>query len=181
MFKMVLIPTKTVYINTNKTLEHMKKLFVLRIVLLGFAFSSYAQDISENAIGLRLGDSDGFGAEISYQRALGENNRLEADLGWRSSTAFNAFKLTGLYQWVFPLDGDFNWYAGAGGGLASFNGKNILGGQNETAFFVAGDIGIEYSFDIPLLLSLDFRPELGFGDFTDGLDFDIALGIRYQF
>lgn len=159
----------------------MKKLFLLSIAVLGFAFTSNAQEISENAIGLRLGDSDGLGAEISYQRALGDNNRLEVDLGWRSNSNFNAFKLTGIYQWVFPLDGDFNWYVGAGGGLASFDGKNVLDGQSETAVFAAGDIGIEYSFDIPLLLSLDFRPEIGFGDFSDDLGFDIALGIRYQF
>ncbi len=30
-----------------------------------------------------------------------------------------------------------------------------------TIFFAAGDIGIEYNFDIPLQLSLDFRPEIG--------------------
>ncbi|MEN8789577.1 MAG: hypothetical protein ABF295_08665, partial [Flavobacteriaceae bacterium] len=50
--------------------------------------------------------------------------------------------------------------------------------------FAAGDIGVEYDFDIPLLLSLDFRPEigiLGYDDFSDNFDFDIALGIRYQF
>ena len=47
---------------------------------------------------------------------------------------------------------------------------------------LAGDIGIEYNFNIPLLLSLDMRPEIGFNDdFSDDLDFDIALGIRYQF
>jgi hypothetical protein len=33
---------------------------------------------------LRLGDSGGFGTEITYQRALGSNNRLELDLGWRN-------------------------------------------------------------------------------------------------
>mgnify|MGYP003632582989 CR=1 FL=1 len=55
----------------------MKKLFLLSVALLGFAFASSAQEISTNAIGLRLGDSDGFGAEISYQHALGDNNRLE--------------------------------------------------------------------------------------------------------
>ena len=159
----------------------MKKVFLLSIAVLSFVFASNAQDISENAIGLRLGDSDGLGAEISYQRALGENNRLEADLGWRSGNNYNAFKLTGIYQWVMPLDGSFNWYAGAGGGLASFDGKKALDGASETAFFVAGNIGIEYNFDIPLLLSLDFRPEIGFGDFSNDLDFDIALGIRYQF
>ncbi|XMO86351.1 hypothetical protein AAFN75_16310 [Algibacter sp. AS12] len=159
----------------------MKKLFLLSVAVLGFAFTSNAQDISENAIGLRLGDSDGLGAEVSYQRALGDNNRLEADLGWRSSNNYNAFKLTGIYQWVMPLDGNFNWFVGAGGGLASFDGKDAFDDVSETALFVAGDIGIEYNFDIPLLLSLDFRPELGFGDFSDDLDFDIALGIRYQF
>ncbi len=159
----------------------MKKLFLLSLVLLGFTFASSAQEIAENAIGLRLGDSNGLGAEISYQRALGDNNRLEADLGWRNGNNYNAFQLTGLYQWVFPLDGSFNWYVGAGGGIASFDGKDALRGTDETSLFVAGDIGIEYNFDIPLLLSLDFRPTLGFGDFTDDLDFDIALGIRYQF
>jgi len=164
----------------------MKKLFLLSITLLGFAFSSNAQEISKNALGLRLGDSDGFGAEISYQRALGDNNRLELDLGWRDGKNYDGFKLAGLYQWVFPLEGNFNWYVGAGGGLGSFSVDNPGGGDDfdDTFFFLAGDIGIEYNFDIPLLLSLDFRPELGFGDDTyenNDLDFDIALGIRYQF
>ena len=164
----------------------MKKLFLLSITLLGFAFSSNAQEISKNALGLRLGDSDGFGAEISYQRALGDNNRLELDLGWRDGKNYDGFKLAGLYQWVFPLEGNFNWYVGAGGGLGSFSVDNPGGGNDfdDTFFFLAGDIGIEYNFDIPLLLSLDFRPELGFGDDSydnNDLDFDIALGIRYQF
>jgi hypothetical protein len=158
----------------------MKKVFLLSIALLGFTFAASAQDIADHAIGLRLGDSDGLGAEISYQHALGGTNRIEADLGWRNSNLYNAIKLTGLYQWVMPLDGAFNWYVGAGGGLAIFDGKNTLKGTDETALFVAGDIGIEYNFDIPLQLSLDFRPELGFGDFTDDLDFDIALSVRYR-
>ena len=44
--------------------------------------------------------------------------------------------------------------------------------------------GVNPLFEIPLLLSLDFRPEIGFGDDlynNNDLDFDIALGIRYQF
>lgn len=158
----------------------MKKAILVAIALIGVTAISHAQSISENALGLRLGDSDGFGAEISYQRGLSENNRLELDLGWRSGDGFDGFKLTGVYQWVWNIDGGFNWYAGAGGGVGSydFDDDSIDG---ETFLFIAGDIGIEYDFDIPLLLSLDFRPELGFGDFRDDVDFDIALGIRYQF
>lgn len=141
-----------------------------------------AQSISDNAIGLRLGGGNGYGAEISYQRGLSEENRLEFNLGFRNDNDFDGFKLAGLYQWVWNLDGNFNWYAGAGGGLGSYD-VEIPGifNDSETFIFAAGNVGIEYDFDIPLLLSLDVRPELGFGNFNDDFDFDIALGIRYQF
>ena len=135
----------------------MRKLFLSTVAIFTGLLFMNAQDVSENAIGLRLGDSDGFGAEISYQRALGEANRLEVDLGWRSARDYDGFKLTGIYQWVWELDGDFNWYAGAGGGLGSYGFDNSAL-DDETFVFVAGNVGIEYIFDIPLLLSLDFRP-----------------------
>ncbi len=160
----------------------MKKLILTTFAIFIGLTCVNAQDIADNAIGLRLGDSDGFGTEVSYQRALGDNNRLEVDLGWRSGKSYDGFKLAGLYQWVWQLEGDFNWYAGAGAGFGSYSFDNKNGSDyNETFAFLAGDVGIEYSFDFPLLLSLDFRPELGFGDFNDDLDFDIAFSIRYQF
>ncbi len=161
----------------------MKNLFLLSIALFGFVLTSNAQEISENAIGLRLGDSDGFGAEISYQRALGSDTRLELDLGLRSGNGYDGFKLAALHQWVWLLDGNFNWFAGVGGGLGSYSFDNVPAGydDSETFIFAAGDIGIEYNFDIPLVISIDARPEFGFGDYRDDLDFDIALGIRYQF
>lgn len=160
----------------------MKKLLLATFAFFaGFAFMN-AQEIADNAIGLRLGDDDGFGAEISYQRALGGNNRLELDLGIRSGNNYDGFKLTGLYQWVWNLDGNFNWYAGAGGGVGSYS-VDVPGGEDfdDTFLFLAGDVGIEYNFDIPLQLSIDIRPELGFGDFRDDVGIDLALGIRYQF
>lgn len=145
-----------------------------------------AQDISEHTLGLRLGDSDGFGAEISYQKSIGRYNRAEFNLGWRDSRQFDAFKLSGVYQWVHQLDGNFNWYYGVGGGLGSVDFEPIPNGEDNDGLFIfaAGDIGVEYNFDIPLLLSLDFRPEiglLGYDGFDNDFDFDIALGIRYQF
>jgi len=161
----------------------MKKVLLLALVILGFCFNATAQDISKHAIGLRIGDSNGFGAEISYQHALTDNNRLEVDLGIRSGSNYNGFKLAGLYQWIWVLDGKFNWYAGAGGGLGNYSYElpAPLNDDSETFLFAAGNIGVEYHFDIPLLISLDARPELGFGDFRNNLDFDIALGIRYKF
>lgn len=160
----------------------MKNYFLLTFASLGFALASYAQDISDNAIGLRIGGSDGFGAEISYQRALSGNNRLEVDLGIRNGKNYDGFKVAGLYQWVWNIEDRFNWYAGVGGGLGNYSfDDDRFDNDSETFLFVAGNVGIEYDFDFPLLLSLDFRPEFGLGDYRDDLDFDIAFGIRYQF
>ncbi len=169
----------------------MKKLLFVLIAFAAFTFEAQAQEISKNAIGLRLGDSDGFGTEVNYQRAIGSNNnRLEFGLGWRSHRKVTAIKLTGLYEWVWNIDGGFNWYAGPGVGVGQisfdddFDDDDFPGNpdlDNETFAFAAGVVGIEYNFDFPLLLSLDFRPEFGFGDYRDDLDFDIGLGVRYQF
>ena len=166
----------------------MKILKTLTLIACFISLSTvFGQEIADNALGLRLGDSDGFGAEISYQKSLSQYNRLEVDLGWRDHRYFNAFKLAGVYQWVHQLDGDFNWYYGVGGGLGNVSFDNIPNNtvDNDGLFvFGAGNIGIEYNFDIPLLLSLDFRPEIGlvgYDGFSDNFDFDIALGIRYQF
>lgn len=161
----------------------MKKLILSAVMLVGLAFASNAQEISKNALGLRLGDNDGFGGELSYQRALGDNNRLELDLGWRNNDAYDAYKLVGLYQWVWNIDGGFNWYAGVGGGLGSYSIDRPNRNDDGTFFLAAGNLGIEYNFDIPLMLSLDIRPELYFGDDfrDDNFGPDIALGIRFQF
>lgn len=147
----------------------MKKLFLTFGLFLA-AFTVSAQEISDNAIGVRFGDNNGFGGEISYQRKLSDSNRLEIDLGIRKG---DAFKATGLYQWVWELEDQFNWFAGFGGGIASAN--------SSTAIFGAGVVGIEYNFDIPIVISLDYRPEIGFSGFYDGFQSDFGLGIRYQF
>lgn len=162
----------------------MKKVFFTVLFFTGIFLTAEAQQIADNAIGIRIGDNKGFGTEVNYQRAIGGNNRLEFGLGWRSSRKVDAFKLTGIYQWVWNIEGGFNWYAGVGGGAGSvsYDRRELPERERSYGFaFVAGDVGIEYNFDIPLLISLDFRPEIGFGEFRDDLGFDIGLGLRYQF
>jgi len=168
----------------------MKKI-ILALMLIGLGFSAQAQEIRKNALGIRVGDNDGFGGEISYQRGLSGNNRLEFDLGWRESRHVDAMKLVGLYQWVWNIDGGFNWYAGVGAGIGKwdYDGPGDPDPDSGTFLLAAGDIGIEYVFTgAPIQLSLDFRPELYFGDDREDFDDDynsfgpdIALGIRFTF
>lgn len=156
----------------------MKKLLLLAVCVFGFAIQSQAQAIADNALGLRLGGSNGLGTEISYQKGLSDNNRLELDLGWSNREDSDAFRLTGIYQWLWNIEGGFNWYAGAGAAVGSVEFE----GNNDVFLTAAGNIGIEYDFDFPLLLSLDFRPEIGIANYYgEDLGFDLALGIRYQF
>lgn len=148
----------------------MKKIIFALGFILASSLTLTAQEISDNAIGLRFGGGNGVGGEISYQKALGSSNRLEIDLGLANE--FTNFKATGLYQWVWNLEDRFNWYAGVGGGLVS---------AGSTGIYAAGVIGIEYNFKAPILLSIDYRPEVGVAGGLNGLDSDIALSVRYQF
>ncbi|SED59371.1 outer membrane insertion C-terminal signal [Tenacibaculum sp. MAR_2010_89] len=165
----------------------MRKLFLFIGFLTITALAANAQQISENAIGIRFGDNNGFGGEISYQRKLSNTNRLEVDLGIRGNKNYSAFKATGLYEWVWQLEDRFNWYAGVGGGFGSWKTKSqtingvTVNSSSSTSLFGAGVIGVEYSFDIPLMVSLDFRPEFGFSDAYDGFNSDFGLSVRYQF
>ena len=148
----------------------MKKLFLFVGFLTVSFVSINAQNVTKHAIGIRFGDNNGIGGEVSYQHALGDNNRLEIDLGLANE--FSDFKATGLYEWVWQLENKFNWYTGVGGGLLSDGG---------TAIYGAGVIGLEYNFDAPVLISLDYRPEINISGRASGLHSDVALSVRYQF
>ena len=172
----------------------MKKLFLSVFLLLAALSSVQAQKMSENTIGLRFGSNDGFGTEITYQRALGTKNRLDVNLGWvgknYSNVRYNSVQVVGVYQWVWQLEGNFNWYAGAGAGLGHWSTKyhnhpNNWNRNNDNGIYalIAGNIGIEYVFDFPLTLSLDARPEFGLNnnDVRDNFGLNFGLSARYRF
>jgi len=139
--------------------------------------------VAPHGLGLRLGGGNGFGTEISYQHGLSDFNRLEFDLGWQSGNDYNAWGLTGLYQWVWNIEENFNWYACAGARIGSWNwDRSYLGSDDDGLFLAAaGDIGIEYVFPIGIQLSLDFRPTINLINRGDSYNSNIAFGIRYQF
>jgi hypothetical protein len=153
----------------------MKKIIVLAALILGFSVAAAAQP---RAIGVRIGN----GGEISYQHTLGQNF-LEVDggLGLGLDGVFNV-GATGIYNFMiaqpqWTSQGTWGFYAGPGVGVGL--------GLGETNYFtlaVAGMVGLEYTFDFPLQLSLDVRPQIGFG-FGHGLHWGVmpALGVRYKF
>lgn len=153
----------------------------------------WAQYIPNNALGLRFGDNGGVGPELSYQQAITESTRYQIDLGWRSNRREQAnqqlFKLSAGYQWVNLLDGDFQYYYGAGTGFLYQNvGNSATGAEafSSTNLLFSGIIGVEYTgvrvfFDTPLILGLDIRPEYGLGGYYNALVFDIALALRFGF
>ena len=145
----------------------MKKLILVVAAVLGLAVVAAAQP---RAIGVRAG----YGAELSYQHTLGGNSFGELDLGW-SAGAISA-GLAYDFQ-VAPL-GPLNFYAGPQVALGLYAG-------GETTVFALGagaQLGLEYCFDqIPLQLSLDWKPTLMFVPATAFGWQSIALGIRYLF
>ena len=167
-----------VYLQKMKT---MKRLFFAFVLILSANIGN--AQIANHAIGLRLGGGDGFGTEISYQHGLSDLNRLEFDLGLHSGNNYNAWGLAGIYQWVWNIDGGFNWYAGAGGRIGSWSWDSGYKGTNSSGIFLAaaGDVGIEYAFPIGIQLGLDARPEIGLINHGDLFRNNIALSIRYQF
>lgn len=163
----------------------MKHIYPITLLLFFSVLGLKAQDISNYAIGIRFGDNDGFGAELSYQHRLDYHERLEVDLGYRDYRNFDAFKLTGIYQWDWNIVDGFNWYVGFGGGIGSWSYHNGTDPDDEDGLFanVVGNIGIEYNFyHAPLLVSIDFRPEYSVvGNFGKDTNLDLALSFRYQF
>lgn len=169
----------------------MKKLLFTAILSVAFLFNTSAQ-IHPHAIGARLGTGIwGQGAELSYQKEMGEVNRLELDLGWRIGkfddngigNDYSHIVISGIYHWVWNITDGLNWYVGPGAQLGMWNYKSDFEEDGFT-IGVGGQIGIEYDFNdlgAPLLLSLDTRPMWGLFGPGYRLGYGGALGIRYTF
>jgi hypothetical protein len=146
----------------------MKKIFFVLICAISSVVIANAQD---NAIGLRLG----YGAEASLQYVLTPDNRLEIDLGWNLDNGAN---LTGVYQWGWNLseylEEGFKWYAGIGAGVGIWD--------KDFAIAAVGQVGFEYNFkNIPLQLTVDYRPGISLIPEIAGPGGDVALSVRYKF
>ena len=151
----------------------MKKIILAAALVLGFAVAASAQP---RAIGVRIGN----GGVISYQHSMG-SNFLEVDGGLGLGLVDGVFNVgaTGIYNFMISEFGNgFGFYAGPGAGVGL-----ALGEVNYLALSAAGMVGIEYNFNFPLQISLDFRQHIGIGFSGNGIwaPSSVGLGLRYQF
>lgn len=131
----------------------MKKFFVLLVAVVAFGFAANAQ----NAIGLRGAfNGESLSAyEVTFQHDMGQKNRLEIDGGLSFLKNDSYIYAVGIYQWSWNIVDNLNWYLGAGiqAGYCTTHGLGLA---------VAGQVGIEYKFSFPLMVSADFRPQATF-------------------
>ena len=127
----------------------MKKI-ILSLVFV-FAMFTFAE-AQNNAFGLKLGD----GIDLSYQRWLTNTNRnrLELNVGLASFSSGSPITVSGLYQWVYGITSGVNFYFGVGAGTGLYTGNS------DFLLNILGNVGIEYNFDFPLQLALDYTPGL---------------------
>ncbi|MFC5045687.1 hypothetical protein ACFSTE_19215 [Aquimarina hainanensis] len=177
----------------------MKKiLFVLSLCAL-FNYSS-AQHIAQNAIGIRLSDSflgdEGFGPEITYQKkVVSEQNRIDLHMSLRTNSWVSTFRTGGYFHWSYQLVDKLSWYVGPGAGIGLidfkdryYNGTYRDGDNSRFFLYIGGDIGLDYTFDFPLQISVGLRPTLDIHDIesrwgydVDNHIFNFGVAARYIF
>jgi hypothetical protein len=151
-----------------------------KILALLFFYSTMSGAIAQDynaAIGLRGGLYNG----VTFRKMLSSSEAFEAIL----SARYVGFKVTGLYeiQKPFPSVQRLNWYFGFGAHASGYQtnkfNKTIPSNTTEIILGADGVLGMEYNFDFPLNLSLDWKPSvdlIGYGRF---LADEFALSARY--
>ncbi len=147
----------------------IRKFFMLIIaMILANVSSAQTTDLSNFELGVRIGSWGGGGASVDMVFKLAEN-RIHGDLGFFK----DAFTAEAYYDWNFPIVDNLSFYPGPGAGVAFTNDGFVLG--------IGGELGIEYAFDFPLSIGLDWRPMIMLFN-SSGFGYNNAgLNIRYRF
>lgn len=122
------------------------------------------------ALGVRLSSAQAtVNNSISFRYFMRQDRALEA------MASFDPGAIGLLYEVYKPLGNaaGFQWFFG-GGAYAAFKGDDVLGAQ--------GIIGLDYKFQqIPLNLSLDWKPELNLVDNVNFEAASVGLAVRFTF
>ncbi len=162
----------------------MKKL----ILLIGFiitcaSISTVSAQDYKSAIGLRFG----YPLSLSYKHFISEKGAIEGVLGYRNYSYYNWLNLSGFYEHHMPIKSveNLSWYVGGGASVYKWSYDDTFypnNDYNSISFGIHGIIGLDYKFsNIPLNLSVDWIPTVGFGgEFLGGFGGSYgALSARY--
>ena len=155
----------------------MKKSFVLILIIPALAFSTINAQGYNTALGIRLSSKDAvINNSVSFKHFINEKAAIEALFTFDKRAAIGA--LYEVYKPVATADG-LAWFYGAGAYLGFDSDKtnpsrSLMGAQ--------GIVGLDYKFsNIPINLSLDWKPEL---NIIDNINFEpaaIGFSIRFTF
>jgi hypothetical protein len=149
----------------------MKKTNFLVVFLVGFTFLAKAQNY-KTAAGVRLGpNTAAISGGFTAKHFINENTALEGIIGIN-----NGLGICGLYEKHFNIEAvnNLQWFAGFGGYVAFNSNNTFIGG--------AGIVGLDYKFEeIPLNLSLDWKPELNIISKVNFESSGIGLSARFTF
>ena len=160
------------------------KYFLLSIVFLISITFGNAQEYN-SSIGLRLGPLSG----ITYKKNLRSDLFIEF-IGTMRLNGFtnNSFgtNLTALVEYQRDFNGlmGLSWFVGGGAhvGLWSGSGSNVYFNEDRMHLLLVIDaiVGLEYVFDdVPLAISLDYKPSFNFIEYFGPWFDEVALTIRY--
>ena len=143
-----------------------------------FTASSYAQEY-KTALGVRLSSAaPAVNNAISFKQFISEKTAIEALFSFGDPVALGA-----LLEFHKPLAAaGLQYFYGAGGYLGFNKTYNPVKQRNESdpQFGAMGIIGLDYKFNnIPLNLSLDWKPEL---NIVSDINFEpAAIGLTARF
>ena len=157
----------------------MKKLIASIFMVYFLVGQCVSQSPYSTAGGVRLGFSNG----ITVKHFLSETMAIEGIL----SSRWRGFQITGLAEFGHHAlsTAGLDFYYGAGAHIGFYNGYDGhpwgKKGESYSVLGVDGIIGIEYTFDFPLNISLDYKPSFNILGYSGFWGDELALSVRYVF
>lgn len=157
----------------------LKKIVLLTSLIFASTLIINAQSYN-NAIGLRLGSPNG----LTYKHFVNQSDAFELMAGSR----WNGFQLTALYERHQSINkiNAFKFYYGAGAHFGVWDDYDNhpwfdrRDDPNQLVIGVDGILGLEYAFkEVPLALSLDWKPEFNLIGYNGVWAGDGGLSIKY--
>lgn len=156
----------------------MKKIIVALFVAIAIASTASAQDY-KTALGVRLSSSAAMvNNSISFKQFISDKTAIEAYFSFGDPLALGA-----MLEFHKPLaPAGLTYYYGVGGYLGFVKTTNTATNKTTTDPNIGaqGVIGLDYKFtNVPLNLSLDWKPEL---NIVNDINFEpAAIGLTARF